>query len=82
MEIGISTAASGAATTLVASERPPRPVSSNTMSALVRVKARNAAAVVISKNVIGSFLLARSHSSIRSISACSPINAPARRMRS
>ena len=58
----------GGAMTLVASSRPPSPVSSNTISAGMRAKARNAAAVVISKKVIGAPRLARSHSSSSSTS--------------
>ena len=67
---------------LVASSRPPSPVSSSTMSAGTRAKARNAAAVVISKKVIGASWLARSHSSSSTRSASSSINCPASRMRS
>ena len=59
----------GRRTTLVASSRPPSPTSSSTMSAGVRAKARKAAAVVISKKVIGASRLARSHSSRSAISA-------------
>jgi hypothetical protein len=76
------TVASGAAIMLVASNSPPSPVSSSRMSAGTREKARKAATVVISKNVIGSPPLARSHSSISSTSACSSMRSPARRMRS
>jgi len=41
----------------VASNLPPKPVSSSRKSALYFENIKNAAAVVISKNVIGLFLL-------------------------
>ena len=66
----------------VASRRPPSPTSSSAISAGVRTKASNAAAVVISKKVIGLSPLARSHSSSSAISAFSSISCPATRMRS
>ena len=47
------TLSAGRATTLVASSRPPRPTSRITASAGCSAKARKAAAVVISKKVIG-----------------------------
>ena len=53
----------GRATTLVASSRPPSPTSSSTQSAGVSAKARKAAAVVISKKVIGAPALAASQRS-------------------
>ena len=48
---------------LVASNLPPKPVSIKITSELNLLNARNAAAVVISKKVIGSPLLKLSHSS-------------------
>ena len=48
------TVSRGRATTLVASSRPPSPTSTSAMSAGVSAMARNAAAVVISKKVIGA----------------------------
>jgi hypothetical protein len=67
---------------LVASSRPPSPTSSSTASAGVSAKARNAAAVVISKKVIGAPRFAASQVSRRLISRSSSISSPASRMRS
>ena len=54
--------------TLVESARPPNPVSSKVAAAGLRLKASMAAAVVISKNVIGSLPLTASTSSSKSAS--------------
>src|SRR5436309_2145293 len=51
--MGVIAVIAGWRTTLVVSSRPPSPVSSNAMSAGVRLKARKAAQVATSKNVIG-----------------------------
>ncbi len=86
MEIGVIAVTSGLSTTLVASRRPPRPVSSNSRSAGVSAKAMNAAAVVISNSVISSPPFAASARARQSINLSSEIGAspsgPARTMRS
>jgi hypothetical protein len=81
-ETGVITETSGGLITLVASSRPPMPTSSSVRSAGVRAKARKAATVVISKNVIGRPALTRSTSCRIAISASSSISVPATRMRS
>ena len=53
-DTGVTTVSRGRSTTLVASSRPPRPTSSRHQSAGVSAMARKAAAVVISKKVIGA----------------------------
>ena len=63
MLIGAITVASGASITLVASSRPPRPTSSSSTSAGCCANRQNAAAVSISKMVIGAPALARSQCS-------------------
>jgi hypothetical protein len=81
-ETGAITVAAGRSITLVASKRPPSPTSIKAASAGTRENARNAAAVVISKKVIGKPRLTDSHSVRSAASAGSSINLPARRMRS
>ena len=54
MLTGVMTVAIGLSMTLVASSRPPSPVSSSTTSASCSANRQNAAAVSISKIVIGS----------------------------
>ncbi len=78
----MTAATAGRSITLVASKRPPSPVSSSRMSAGWRAKARKAAAVVISKKVMGAPQLACSHSSSSAASSASSMSAPASRMRS
>ena len=63
MLTGAITVASGASTTLVASSRPPRPTSSSATSAGCCANRQKAAAVSISKIVIGPPLLTRSQCS-------------------
>ena len=63
------------ATTLVVSSRPPSPTSSSSTSAGVSAKARNAAAVVISKWVMSSPSLIACVRVSTSTSASSPIGA-------
>src|SRR5665213_3622228 len=72
----------GRGITLVASYLPPSPTSSTTASAGWREKARNIAAAVISKKVMGSPSLTRSTSSRVAQSSSSEISSPASRMRS
>ena len=69
-------------TTLVASYLPPSPTSSTMASAGWREKARNMAAAVISKKVMGAPSLTRSTSSSMAQSSSSEISSPAMRMRS
>ena len=73
-EIGVIAHTAGRLTRLVASSRPPSPTSSTTRSAGWRAKARNAAAVVTSKKVIGRPALTDSTSSRIGTSAASSIS--------
>ena len=76
------TESAGAVMTLVASNRPPSPVSISAISAGTREKARKAAAVVISKKVIGAPALASSQAASASFSGSSPIGRPRTPIRS
>ena len=82
METGVMTVRRGRSTTLVASRRPPRPTSSRVKSAGVSLMARKAAAVVISKKVMGWPALAASQRSSAAARSGSGMSVPARRMRS
>jgi hypothetical protein len=86
MEIGVMTLTAGRSITLVASSRPPRPTSSKSASAGRAANNRNAAAVPISKAVMGSPALTRSQVVSASASASSSTSRPpsgcASRMRS
>ena len=76
------TVAAGFGMTFVESKSPPRPVSKITRSAGTLEKARNAAAVVISKKVIGLPAFLSLISIRRSDKASSEIKLSARRIRS
>ena len=82
--MGVMTEAATAsgASTLVASIRPPSPTSSKRVSAGWRAKAKKAVAVVISKNVMVSLLLAVSASHNTSARAVSEMSVPLSRIRS
>lgn len=82
MEIGVIIESAGFLKTFVASKRPPSPVSIRLTSALDRENASNAAAVVISKKVIGLFALAVSHSFKRLIKISSSSCVPSTKIRS